>query len=420
MITRGDFLLRFLFKSKVNLLIATSTLLSACVGGVQSPSPQYYENLAGTLEVTQVGVERVQRDSSGRAIKDSAGRPVVNFLPINEQMRVNPDEEIRITFNRRIDSYSARPENFELFTDEGARVPGNVTPTARFVPDPSGAKNSDGSPVLVSQLKLRPPNRFFLPMRRYFLMWRASPEGSANAPAELTGIRDESGTVPLISGSTTFITSNQYSDSSQAFLKIRAITPGKLISGGSFGSESLRDAISSYTTWVANTPIRVLFTEPIRHFSETTSALVQRPEIPPTPISQFGGMVVGVLSSSTMTSGLLQNMSNAMTNTAAWNQFVQQNFYQQLSGKVRTENGRRVLVFELDPGTTYPDDIAQAIVVVVNGFFDLESFGTATPKALENNGMAVGAFLHFSGVTLPTGFQDPRALLFNFLGGGGL
>jgi hypothetical protein len=251
-------------------------------------------------------------------------------------------------------------------------------------------------------------------------MWRASPEGSANAPAELTGIRDESGTIPLISGSTTFITSNQYSDSSQAFLKIRAITPGKLISGGSFGSESLRDAISSYTTWVANTPIRVLFTEPIRHFSETTSALVQRPEIPPTPISQFGGMVVGVLSSSTMTSSLLQNMSNAMTNTAAWNQFVQQNFYQQLSGKVRTENGRRVLVFELDPGATYPDDIAQAIVVVVNGFFDLESFGTATPKALENNGMAVGAFLHFSGVTLPTGFQDPRALLFNFLGGGGL
>ena len=387
------------------------------MGGLERPTSPYYENVSGTLEITQVGVERIQRDNAGRALKDSTGRPLVQFIPISDQMRVNPDEEVRITFNRRIDAYSARPENFELFTDEGARVPGNVTPTARFVPDPSGAQNSDGSPALVSQLKLRPPSRFFLPMRRYFLMWRSSGQPDTNTPPELAGIRDETGKMALLNGSTTFVTSNEYSDSSLANLKIRSISPGKLISNGSIGSEKLRDAISNYTTWVANTPIRVMFSEPIRHFTETTNALIQRPEIPPTPISQFGGMVVGVLSSSTLTSSLMQNLSNAINNSSAWAQFVQQNFYQQIPGKVRTENGRRVLVFELDPGATYPDDIAQAIVVIVSGFYNLESFGTAVPKTLENNGVAVGAFLHFSGLQLPTGFQDPRTILFNFLVG---
>jgi len=403
-------------KIQASFFIFVMSLLSACVGGFNGSTDSTYQNVTANLEVTQVGVERVQRDSSGRALKDSSGKPITDFLPISEQMKVNPDEEIRLTFNRKIDAYSARPENFELFTDEGARVPGNVTPTARFVPDPSGAQNPDGSPVLVSQVKLRPPNRFFLPMRRYFLMWRASPEVTENTPAELAGIRDETGTMPLMNGSTSFVTSNQYSDSSQSNLKIRSISPGRLISSGSVGSQSLRDAISNYTTWVANTPIRVLFTEPIRHYTETASQ-IQRPEIPPTPINQYSGMLVGVLSSSTITSQLLQNMSSAWTNNAAWLQFVQQNFYQQLSGKIRTENGRRVLVFELDPGATYPDDMAKAIVVIIQGFTNLESFGSGTAKTLENNGVAVGAFLHFSSFSLPTGFQDPRTILFNALMG---
>lgn len=378
-----------------NGILATlvSLSLTSCAGDIQEADLSPYQNTSNELKI-------------------------VSYSPTNGQVNVALDAKVILTFNQEIEPFMpAHRQNFEVWTTEGERIPGSVTVNQLLVDDPLGSGNK------VSQISIRPPNRYWMPNREYIVIWRDAPPKGSQEDAILAGVEARRGNPPdrLAAGSIRFVTGQNFQNLPRPDVEVLAQSPGKSLQTSS-GGGSLLDGINGYISITTNPQVQFLFSEPIRHGSfDTTSSVL--PEITSMPVcttsinnSCFAGVTVGVIDSNFPINDFITQAQTAITNQAAWTSFMR-NQYARLPGTVRTTNGRRVLTFELAPGVQFPDNIGQAVIMVLNGFNAIDSYSGAPPRGLRN-GIYVGGFIHYSGFQLPTGFPDIQSLLGNRFGGG--
>ena len=364
-------------------------VLASCAGGIEDSNPTAYLNSAAELKI----------------IKTS---------PQNGAQDVALNATIKLTFNQEIEPFfPAHRQNFELWTADGNRVPGNATVNGDLVEVP-------GQPgVLVSEISIRPPSRYFIPNTDYVLMWREAPPKGSSDDALLSGIHARFGNPPdrLASGSIKFRTGSSFNQTTRPDVEVLAMSPGKGLLNSPDSAPTLLDSIGEYVSISANPQIQLLMTEPVMHPEVDDNPQSLSQEIPWKTICSsqvssncFMGVQIGVLDSANLTNQFLTDMTNAATNPSLWMTFLNNYFYGRLPGKIKTEHGRRQITFEIANGTTYPTTSTQAIVVILQGWLSVDSYPGIPPRTLKN-GVFAGGFLHVSEFSLPANFQNLQQLL---------
>jgi len=362
----------------------------------------------------------IQPSGSQPLLSTSNELRITNYSPANEEVNVALDARVTLTFNQEIEPYfPAHRQNFEVWTTDGVRLPGNVTVNRDLIDDPNG------SGAKVSQMTLRPPSRYWMPNREYIVLWREAPPKGSTENAILAGVEARFGNPPdrLASGSVRFTTGQEFRNLPRPDVEVLAQTPGHQLQSTPSGGGSLLDGIDGYLSITDNPQVMFMLSEPVRHgsFDTTTGLLPEigygmpggRMPICTTSINHscFAGVTIGLIDSNFPISDFMSQATTAVSNPSAWMSFMRDQ-YSRLPGYVRTTNGRRILIFELANGTRFPDTIAQAIIVVLNGFNSTDSYPGVPPRGLRN-GIYVGGFLHYSGFQLPSGFPDIRTFLRN-------
>jgi hypothetical protein len=337
---------------------------------------------------------------------------ILSTFPEHDATNLPLDTHLEITFDQKIDAYSAIPENFEIYSTEGAKVGGTKLVSTKFVPDPRDSRQ------MVSQIRVSLQDRFLSPNMRYIFTWGEPKEGIENADAygvmNLFGDR-------LRAGAIAFTTGNSYSPLRSDRFDIVSVSPGRVMSRGtSFNfSGKLKDifdrgSTEAFFTASKDTPIRITFNKAIGRVAgidPVTGPIL--PEIPPTSIESFPIMMVGLFDTQTEFDTLFASLLNQ--NQSSWNTF-RTSYLQRLSGSVRTVNSRKTLVFELDNDCPsqriceYPDTTAQAVIVMLRG---LRSHITNEKIGGEERweDFVTTGFIHFSGFST----QSPLQFVWDYL-----
>jgi len=336
---------------------------------------------------------------------------ILSTFPEQGATNINLDTAIEITFDQRVDAYSAIPENFQLYSEDGTTVGGSKLVSTKFVPDPRNANN------LVSLIRVTLQGEFLIPDTRYIFTW-GEPKDLQDKNANAYGIMNFYGD-RLPAGALSFTTGKNYSPLRSNTFDILSMSPGRIFSRGKvFNFEgSLKDLIDrgsteSYLTVAKDTPIRILFNQPIGWIGGIDPVSGPLPEIPPTPIERFPGMMIALFDSDTAFDQLFASVLNLSND--AWSDF-RTSYAHRLNGSVRTVNSRKTLVFELDHDCNdnrvceYPDTIAQAVVVIVRGLkANITEQKLGGTERYED--FVMGGFIHFSGVSV----ESPLKFIWNF------
>lgn len=360
-----------------------AALLVSCAGGIgDSPYPSL--NYADSLTVIETKPQSGATD-----------------VALDTQIEITIDQEIEEFFPSQIKNLS--------LTLNGVPVAGKSL-SAKLIPHPQ-------NPTMAISKLIFKPSRYLFPNQDYVFRWREAPEKGSQDAAELAGIMSRFGNPParMAQGGITFKTGTRIANNPNPDgVSVLEITPGRMISSSFTGT--LTDAFTDLISPAANTPIRIFFSEPITHWSVDV-AHPYTPEIPWTNICAansgsgcFRGLTLFTFSAANLTSNLLNELNTALSNQSTWFNYLATHYQSVLQGKVRTTNGRRVLEFQLNPGATYPNNIAQAVIAVLHDFRSWDSYPGVPPRTLVNN-YAVGGFIHFSGYQWPSGFPDLNQFL---------
>ncbi|MGA0164339.1 MAG: hypothetical protein ACO3LE_08895 [Bdellovibrionota bacterium] len=344
---------------------------------------------------------------------------VIQTSPENAATGVPLDTDFSIILDEKVDAYSAIPENFEIFNSSGDRVGAKLVST-KFVQHPQDPNR------VVSKISVALPGGvYLLPNNTYTFHWgETNPEIITGENANAFGIQSIY-LAPLRAGSVEFTTGDQFINrpGSSNHLEVLSMSPGRALGRGSsfefnasLGDVFNRSGSSSYLTVRPKSEIRIHFSEPIVDLgSEYSLETNGFSELPPTPIDQFGHMGVFTFSKDIKFSDVFIDAADS-----TYNQWI--NFRNSLSnrlrGKVRTENGRRTLIFELDPSCEptslcqYPEWPGSVVVVVLR---DLRSW--QTEKTLVDN-TYISGFIHFPGFRFDSGVIFDS--IFGNAGGSGL
>jgi hypothetical protein len=348
----------------------------------------------------------------------SGGINVIQSFPENGALDVNLDSDFSIILDERVDAYSAISENFEIFNDSGDRIGAKLVST-KFVPHPQDP-NRSVSKVSVSL----PGGVYLLPNRTYTFHWGETNPAIATAEnVNALGIQSIFGD-RLRAGNIEFTTGESFRNSAlvSPSLEVLSVSPGRSLGRGSsfrfnasLGDLLNRSSANSYLTVRPKSEIRIHFSEPIVDLeSEYTLEQHGLSELSPTPIDQFGHMGVFTFSKDTQFDRVFKDFADSPFDQ--WIQF-RNSLSQRLQGKVRTENRRRTLIFELDQTCSpahlceYPEWPGSVVIVVLR---DLKAW--QTQKTLKDNTHIFG-FVHFPG------FRFNSGVIFNSIfgnpGGGG-
>src|SRR5690606_21632018 len=102
--------------------------------------------------------------------------------PANNATNVPLDTTLTITFDQKIDAYSAIPQNFELWTDDGTRVGAEKLVSTRFIKHPSYPD------FYVSQITVSLKGTYLLPNMKYYFMWGESQATDSDIDPNALGI----------------------------------------------------------------------------------------------------------------------------------------------------------------------------------------------------------------------------------------
>jgi len=342
---------------------------------------------------------------------------ILSTSPEQGATDIKLDPSIEITFDQRIDAYSAIPENFQLYSENGTTVGGTKLVSTKFVTDPRDDKK------LVSLIRVTLQGEFLIPDTRYIFTW-GEPKDLSDKNASAYGIMNFYGD-RLPAGAISFSTGKNFSSLRSNTFDILSMSPGRVFSRGKvFNFEgSLKDLIDrgsteSYLTVTKNAPIRILFSDAIGWIGGIDPISgVPLPEIPPTPIERFPGLMVALFDSDTAFDQLFASVLNL--NNDAWSSF-RTSYTRRLNGSVRSVNSRRTLVFELDQDCNgsriceYPDTVAQAVVVIVRGL-RANITGQKLGGIERYEDFIMGGFIHFSGLSV----ESPLKFIWDFGGNNG-
>ncbi len=321
---------------------------------------------------------------------------IIESNPAPDTANVPLDQQILLTFNQKIDAYSAHHSNFIISTRSGNLLPGKPFVSSSFVPHPQDPNK------LVSQIKIVPDTPFS-PEQEYFVAWRQSLE-SADDPL-LSGVQSLTGD-RLLPGFINFTVSDRVSDFARPKLEVFSMSPGRIM-------KSNYDSVNSYISFNKRSPIVITFTEAAKQLDYDFSNQTY-PDIPPTPIENFPGLYIGIIDASSIES-VFSALPENWNDTSAWDEFLRTKVYNRLKGKIYTTNNRRTLIYELNNDCfpvsqcEYPDTGTKGVVVVLRGWQAIN-----TRQMLDGSGNAVGFFIQDSGYQFGEGFDE---LPFNFGGG---
>ncbi len=364
---------------KRNLASCSLLLLSACAQGINNAN-QTTENIGAVLNAYAISP------------KDGA-------------TNVALDQRVVIGFDQRIDAASPHASNFEIFTEDGTRVPWVGDISNQDVPQQDG--------TTLSQITIF-PNPEWMPLRKYYVMWRDGSQDT-NDP-NLRGIRADKTLAPLAANSISFVTTNNYIMRPSNRLEVRSIEPGIIYKQGLGGTDnpSLDNIFSSGYTKSNRAPVTIKFSEPVRHQSEPpviTKELGMTSNGSPGRLNwnQVPGFVVASFDSDTAISEILKKVPQRSQDNdnflESWTIFMRDQIRgREIPGTVRTELGRSLLIFE--PQADYPvvKNTAQVVLVIVAGFTSVKGFKDI------RGGFALGGFVHVSDIELPIGFKLPSIL----------
>lgn len=342
---------------------------------------------------------------------------ILSTYPNHDDTNVLLDTHFEITFDQKIDAYSAIPENFEIFADDGGKVGGTKLVSSKYVPHPNNPNE------LVSQIRLTLSREFLMPETRYIFAWGTPKDELAPDVANAYGIMNLKGD-RLDAGAIAFTTGKDYSGFRSQKMDVLTMSPGRVLSRGkNFEfSGKLKDLFDrssseSYITTAKDTPIRILLSQPIDWIGGIDPIDRILPEIPRTQIEEFPHMMIALFDSETAYDQLFASVLNLSGD--AWATF-RTSYSRRLSGSVYSTNSRRTLIFELDndcPGARfceYPDTIGQAVVVIVKG---VKAYPTQEKLGGEDRSedFVIGGFIHFSGFQA----ESPLKFLLDVIPNGG-
>lgn len=330
--------------------------------------------------------------------------PIVSALSVLEtspkdgETNVPLDTQFTITFDQKVDAYSAIPQNFEIWTSDGARVGVEKLVSTRFI------KHPDFDDFYVSQITVSLNGTYLLPHTKYYFLWGEGQSENGNIDQAVLGIQSLFG-ARLSQGGISFTTGDQYHNLEHSNLEVLAISPGHCFSRGKsfefnagFGDLLNRSSEESYITWQKRSPITIHFSEPIVD-RQSELDLIQNGfrELQPTPIEDFGNMIVMVLSRDISFNELFNSVREL-----SWNDWIsfRSSIQDRLQGKVYSKNSRKTLVFELDEycegnlRCEYPEWPGSVVVIVMR---DLKAW--QTNKQLLDN-LTICGFIHSPGFTI--------------------
>ncbi|MDB5038521.1 MAG: hypothetical protein JWQ35_2049 [Bacteriovoracaceae bacterium] len=361
--------------------------------------PKNFEFLSilGWILFSSTGCQqKISPDNSQQLQQLSTNLNITSTSPANAAQNVALDQPILISFDQRIDSASVHPSQVEIWTEGGNKV--------------SVSQELIGGQFVgnTSVLKIRSGNDWS-PTTKYYVALRGQVAANSSAStAALAGIQSITG-APLSPTSLSFTTGTDYLlGASNGAPQVTAITPGLVFKGGgSTASSTFATDLVGATTVVPNNDIKINFSTAIKHPAVDpfdNSKLTT--EIPPTSTDIISGMIVATLDSGTPVSSFISSIPDAATHPAEWQAFLQSALSSRLKGTVHTENSRKLLVFQLDPSSSYPDNgdvanIAQVVIVIVQGFVSVDQ-----DRPLLHSPV-VGGFVHISSYKLDTGFTLP-------------
>ena len=341
---------------------------------------------------------------------------VLSTFPEQGATNIDLDTSIEITLDQQVDAYSAIPDNFQLYSEDGTTVGGAKLVSTKFITDPRD------NTKYVSMIRVTLQGEYLIPDTRYIFTW-GEPKDLQDKNANAYGIMNFYGD-RLPAGALSFTTGKSYSALRSTTFDVMTMSPGRLLSRGKvFNFEgSLKDLIDrgsteSYLTVAKDTPIRILFNQPIGWIGGIDPISGPLPEIPPTPIERFPGLMVALFDSETAFDQLFASVLNL--DGDSWNNF-RTTYAHRLNGSVRSVNSRKTLIFELDHDCNgnriceYPDTVAQAVVVIVRGLkANITEQKIGGTERYED--FVIGGFIHFSGVSV----ESPLKFIWDFGNSGG-
>lgn len=334
---------------------------------------------------------------------------ITTTVPAAGAALVSLDQEIEITFDRRIDMASVHASQVEIWTAGGDKLDWHTIQV--------GGRYTETGSVM----KIHPINSVWLPLTQYYVALRGQVPADAAGTPSLAGIRGIDGSY-LDPTSFSFTTGTEYKN--QVFSGppvVTAISPGRIVTGGADSSASLGDSFMGATTVVSDNDIKISFSKPVKHFSIDKFGTTLTPEIPRVPIDKVPGIAVGILDARTSLGDFTKSVPDAVKNPGAWSDFKDTILKQQLKGIIHTENSRKLLIFELDkncagqPECSYPDNssvsnIASVVAVIISGFISVDR---SLPLA---NSPTIAGFVHISGYRAGEGYPSVDNGLSNIAG----
>jgi hypothetical protein len=343
--------------------------------------------------------------SDGGPLAIATSLHIATTSPINGAINVAVDDDIEITFDRKIDTPSVHPTQVEIWTESGNKLDWHdVQVGGRYI--------ENGS-----VMKIHPKNSYWLPMTKYYVALRGQlPKDSTDSPT-LAGVRGIDGSY-LDPTSFSFTTGTEYkNDIFSGGPQVVTISPGTIFYAGADGSaQSIGEAFKGAITIYPNNNINIATNKAVKHWAVDKLGQPLTREIPPTPIGNLTGLAVAVIDARTPIASFAKSIPDAVKNPGEWQTFMKTVLKQQLKGTVHTENSRRLIIFELDkncngePTCGYPDNtsltnIASAVVVIVSGFVSVDM---NLPMV---NAPTFAGFIHFSGYKAGDGYPSVDSAL---------
>lgn len=330
--------------------------------------------------------------------------PIVSALsiletePANGATDVPLDTTITITFDQKIDAYSAIPQNFEIWTDDGTRVGVEKLVSTRFI------KHPHYPDFYVSQVTVSLNGTYLLPNMKYYFMWGESQATDSDIDPNALGIQSLFG-ARLPQGGISFTTGTEYSSINKSALEVLAVSPGRSLTRGKvfefdaeFGDLFSRSSENSYVTVNKRAAIQMQFSEPfVDRGSEYDLIQNGLRELAPTSVDEFGNMIIFTVSKDIKFNELYNSVREL-----DWEDWIgfRDSIQNRLRGTVRSTNGRKTLIFELDDDCSepqlcqYPEWPGSVVVVVLK---DLKSW--QSNKVFLDN-IHISGFIHFPGFTM--------------------
>lgn len=325
--------------------------------------------------------------------------------PVNGQTGVCLDHRFKVIFEEKVDAYSAVPDNFEVWTTTGNRVGGERLVSTKFIPHPNDSSKT------VSEVTVTFPDTYLSPGQEYYLVWGEPRTDVPDVNPAALGIQNLIG-YRAESGSVRFQTENCLNDVNSQKFELLSVSPGRILTRGKvFDIEGEldnlinRDKNNSFITLQKNAKIRMTFNQPIDRIPGVDPVSGPLGEIRDQPLDEFPSLAIFVIDANTRFDQLYYSLLNLDQN--AWEAF-RTSFGERLQGTLSTTDGRRTILFELAPGESYPDTVAQAVVVVARDILALNAPSSA--NQLEDN-LAIASFIHFSGF----GFESPVSFFYDQL-----